>query len=476
MTHASIASWHAGTLSGEQVIDRALAKGGHSRAERRKMLATIKAMPRDQLDAWAGNTLEDHAMSTEPAAVVAQLADAFSAFKSTHTGDLQNVEARMDELERLGGRIQAGGSSIERVDAAELASFFSAARKRDVAPEDVRGEDLSEYRASALQYLRRGADAIAPDVRAAMQVGSDPDGGYWVWPEMSREIKTRMFDTSPMRALASVMTITGADSIKFPTDTNDATSGGWVGETASRPETATPQIGEQQLYLREQYANPRVTQKLLDMSSFPVEAWLAGKIAGKLGRDENTAFVSGTGVNQPRGFLDYKAAAVTTDDASRAWGVLQYVPSGAAGGFPALSGVPSASDADALITLQTKLKSEYRANASWVMNRATSGVVRKLKDGNGRWTWADALVQGQPAMLLGSPVVLAEDMPDIASDSYSIAYGDFSRGYQIVDGPGIRVLRDPYTAKGWTQFYTTKWTGGDVTDFDAIKLLKFATS
>jgi HK97 family phage major capsid protein len=214
----------------------------------------------------------------------------------------------------------------------------------------------------------------------------------------------------------------------------------------------------------------------LDMSGFDPETWLTNKIAGKIGRTENTSFVSGAGVSQPRGFLDYRLTAVTTGDASRAWGVLQYLPTGASAGFPDASGIVGASDPDALIDVQHALKSEYRANATWVMNRATMATVRKLKDADGRYIWADSLMAGQPDRLLGSPVVAFEDMPDVGADSFSIAYGDFRAGYLVVDGPGLRVLRDPFTEKGWVKFYSTKWTGGDVTDFDAIKLLKFGTS
>jgi HK97 family phage major capsid protein len=412
------------------------------------------------------------------AELAAQIKSAFSGFKARHESQLAAADQRMDEIEKIVGRegIGGGGARSDRPDATEISMFYSAVRRRDVGPAEAAGSDISQYRAALAQYIRVGEAGISPDIRAAMQVGSDPDGGYWATPELSVDIKKRLFDTSPMRALASAIIVTGADSVRFPTDTTDATSGGWVGETASRDETATPQAGEQLIYLREQYAQPKVTQKLLDMASFPVEAWLAEKIADKMSRTENTAFVSGTGVNQPRGFLDYKAAAVTTDDASRAWGVLQYVTTGASAGFPTLSGIPGAADADSLITVQHKLKAEFRANATWLMNRSTAATVRKMKDGDGRFLWADSLQQGQPPLLLGSPVTLAEDMPDIASDSFSIAFGNFRAGYQIVDGPGLRVLRDPFTAKGWVKFYTTKWTGGDVVNFDAIKLLKFGTS
>lgn len=407
--------------------------------------------------------------------VLAELNEAFGDFKNHQGARVDEIHARLDEIEKLAGRLPAGGSGRGGdVDAAEVANFFAAVRRQSVDPASVSPTDAKEYQAAFASYLKVG-DAVPTDIKAAMQIGSDPDGGYWSPPALSQEIKRRLFETSPMRQAASVMTIQ-APSIKFPVDVNDATTGGWVGETASRSDTATPEIGEQEIFLREQYAQPKATQRLIDLGGFDVEDWLTGKIVDKLTRTENTAFVNGDGVNQPRGFLDYSGDAVTTDDASRDWGVLQYVPSGAAGAFPDASGISGAKDPDALIDLQMALKPQYRANAMWMMNRATAGVVRKLKDADGRYIWNDSLVQGQPPMLLGSGVVLAEDMPDIGSDSFSIAYGDFAAGYQIIDGPSLRILRDPFTNKPYVRFYTTKYVGGDVTDFDAIKLLKFSAS
>jgi HK97 family phage major capsid protein len=389
------------------------------------------------------------------------------------------VNARIDVVESAANRIKAGGDGNKdaidvRADAAAFLAGKAGMPEVNVGDSDV--EAYANYaKAFAKTFLRRGDRDNA--VQAAMSVGSDPDGGYWVPTQMVNDIKTRIFETSPVRQVAGAITIT-TDSVTFPVDVNDATSGGWVGETAAPTDTATQKVGEQVIYVREQYAQPKVTQKLLDMATVPVEAWLNGKIADKLSRVENTAFVSGTGVNQPRGFLDYKTGAVTTDDSSRAWGILQYVPSGAAGGFPDASGIAGASDPDAFLTLISKLKPAYRAGAIFAMNRATEAAIRKLKDADGRYLvgMGDLRDSATGFSLLGYPIVTMEDMPDLASDSYSVAFGDFGTGYQIVDGRGIRVLRDPYTDKPYVKFYTTKWTGGDVVNFDALKLMKFATS
>lgn len=392
-----------------------------------------------------------------------------------------DLQAKLDEAMASLAHLQLGGTAEDPKAAAQLETqarvFFAAVR--GVEPERVTTEDIDGYKAYAAafpSYLRRGAQAarMPTDFQASLSVGSDPDGGYWVPGEMQSTIITRLFETSPMRQMADVIQIT-SDSITWPNDTNDGTSGGWVGETETRSETATPEVGEQTIYAREQYAMPIATQKLLDMASIDVEAWLAAKIADKLARTENTAFVSGTGVASPRGFLDYKSAAVTADDTSRAWGKLQYVPSGASAGFPTVSG-SSASDPDALITIVEKLKPAYRAGANWTMARSVEASIRKLKDADGNYLIGRLDSNTTGFSLLGFPIATAEDMPALGADSFSVAFGNFRLGYQIVDGRGLRVLRDNLTTKGKVKFYTTKWTGGDVVNFDAIKLMKFATS
>ncbi len=413
-------------------------------------------------------------MNTEIENAVEQIKGAVGSFRS----DVGNIANRLDELEAKFNRKGLGGGSTTSTGFnAKLAAeaVLSNSQRRIVKPSEVNPEEMAAYAEAYGSYLRRG-DATAHDIKAAMSVGSDPDGGYWVPGEMALNILTRLYATSPMRDIAGSVTI-NSDHYTLPIDTNDAISGGWVGETEERGETDTSELGEQTIYAREQYALPKITQKLIDDSIRDVGTWLEGKIADKLGRVEATSLVSGNGVKQPRGFLDYKDTAVTTDDASRAWGVLQYVPTGAAGGFPKLSGTPGADDPSALNTLIGKLKGIYRKNATWVMNRATAAVLRNLRDNQGRFIWQDGISAGQPATLLGYPVRDDfEDLPDIGSDSFSIAFGDFSRGYLIVDRQGVRVLRDPLTTKGYVKFYTTKRTGGDVVDFDAIKLLKFAAS
>jgi HK97 family phage major capsid protein len=379
-------------------------------------------------------------------------------------------QERIDQLETM---VNAGdrssGSEARDYEAEAKVWFAGKSGQTEFANfGPAQTEQYTAYSKNFANVLKRGVSGNA--VQALMSVGSEPDGGLWVPTQQSNQIIKRIFDTSPMRQVASVLSIT-TDSIEFPNDVNDAVTGGWVGEYDSRAVTNTPKVGNQTIYVREQYAMPSVTQKLLDMASINVESWLMEKIADKMSRDENTAFVNGDGTAKPRGFLDYRTAAVTTADGTRAWGTLQYVGTGTSGGFPSLSN--GGVNPDSLIDLVAALKPAYRAGAVFAMNRLTEATIRKMRDRDGNYIVAP-LTSGLGFTLLGYPIVIMEDMASIGANSYSIAFGNFKAGYQIVDGRGIRVLRDNLTSKGNVLFYTTKWTGGDILNFDAIKLLKFA--
>jgi HK97 family phage major capsid protein len=300
---------------------------------------------------------------------------------------------------------------------------------------------------------------MGPDERKALSVGTDPDGGYVVNPDLSGRIVLKVFESSPMRAYASVQVIS-SDALEGLFDLNEASSG-WVGETDSRPETNTPQLGKWRIPAHELYAKPKATQKLLDDASINMEAWLASKVSEKFARDEANAFVVGNGVNKPRGFLTYSSGTTLP-------GTIERFDTGVNGAFAA-----APNGGDVLINALYGLKQQYRANATWFMNRATLKLTRKLKDSDGAYLWSPGIAAGQPASLLGYPVASFEDMPDPATDSLSIAVGDMREAYQIVDRLGIRTLRDPYSAKPYVEFYTTKRVGGDVVNFEAIKLIEF---
>ena len=313
-------------------------------------------------------------------------------------------------------------------------------------------------------YLRSGEDEGLRDLPLegkAMSTAVAADGGYLVDPQTSDTIKSALTATASIRAIASIVTVesTSYDVLIDHTEMGS----GWANEAANLSETATPQIDRITIPVNELSAMPKISQRLLDDSAFDIEGWLAGRIADKFARSEASAFVNGDGVDKPKGFLDYP----TVDEMIWPWGNIGYVVTGTAGAID---------DGDPIIELVYALGAEYRANATFVMNSKTAGTVRKLKDADGRFLWSDGLSQGEPARLMGYPVLIAEYMPDVAADAMAIAFGDFANGYTIAERPDVRVLRDPFSAKPHVLFYATKRVGGAVSDFNAIKLLKFGTA
>ena len=313
------------------------------------------------------------------------------------------------------------------------------------------------------RYLRKGLEAPA-EVKS-LSAGIATDGGVAVPREIDARIDITLKAASPIRAIANVVSIGSVNYRKLIAVGGVAS--GWVGETAGRPETGTETFVEIAPPMGELYANPAASQTMLDDAMFDVEAWLASEIGLEFARAEGVAFVTGSGVARPKGFLTYPTAA--TDDAARAFGTLQYVPSGAVGGFPAGA-------ADKVIDLVQALRAPYRQGAVFVMNSATLAKVRKLKDNNGQYLWASSLASGAPATLLGYPVIEAEAMPDLAADSLSIAFGNFQAGYVIAERSSTSVLRDPYSNKPFVYFYATRRVGGAVVNSEAIKVMKFAVS
>ncbi len=375
---------------------------------------------------------------------------------SAFEGQLAALDDKIDQirLSGAGGKGVAAEAEPKRLGGGDTGPIMHA------APAVIRATE--EQAADWERFLRRGE-------RAASMVKSDEDGGFLVQPFTSSKIHRTLFETSPIRALCRSETLDQGDAFQEPQDRSEA-SANWVGETESRVDTDQGELALFRVPLHEIYAQPSTTQKLLDTSSFNVDAWLSRKVADKFSRAENTAFISGDGDGKPRGLLSYPTS--NDPDSTRAWGTIEYIPSGASGAFAA-----DPDGLDAFETMLGQMKVPYRGGLVWLMNRRTFAAVRKLKDSEGRpHLPPDYRVGGIPT-LLGYPIVLAEDMPDLSADSLSVALVNLGESYIVVDHQrGMSVLRDPFTNKPYVRFYTTKLVGGDVFNFESIKLMKMATS
>jgi HK97 family phage major capsid protein len=386
---------------------------------------------------------------------VDDLMQAFEAFKETN-------DRRLAEIEQRGAQDAVTAEKLARIEKTMDGLALKQARVPIGGREAAAGADLA-HKSAFEGYVRKGESGnLSALEQKALSVGIDADGGYLVPKETERAVNMALKTVSPIRSIAGVRQVSGS-VYKVPFATAGAATG-WVAEAAVRPQTNTPPLAELSFPTMELYAMPAATQAILDDAAIDIDAWLAEEVRIAFAQQEGTAFVTGDGVNKPKGFLTYPTVA----NASWSWGNVGFITSGAAGAFPA------ANQADKLIDLVYAVKGTYRASGTFVMNRSTLGAVRKMKDADGSYIWQPSGDAAQPSRLLGYPVAEAEEMPNIAADSLAIAFGDFASGYLIVDRVGIRVLRDPYSAKPYVLFYTTKRVGGGIRDFEAIKFLKFS--
>ena len=401
--------------------------------------------------------------SDDVASAFEDFARAFEAFKDANDTRLSQIETRLsgeavtdEKLARIDTALDDAKRRLDRLSLDR--SRPPLGRDSDAARDPAKGE----HKAAFHSYIRTGeAAGLKRLEEKALSAGSGPDGGYLVPDIVESEVLRRLSAVSPIRAISSVRVISGGQYKRAFSTTGPES--GWVGETAARPQTASPTLSEMSFPAMELYAMPAATQTLLDDAVVDIDRWIAEEVEAAFAEQESTAFVNGDGVNKPKGFLDVDQV----EEEIWEWGRLGTVNTGGAT-FPADN--PS----DVLVDLIYTLKAGYRQNACFVMNRKTQSAIRRFKDDNGQYLWSPPASLGQSATLMGFPVVEAEDMPDIAANECAVAFGDFKRGYLIVDRAGMRVLRDPYSAKPYVLFYTTKRVGGGVQDYAAIKLLKFA--
>lgn len=409
------------------------------------------------------HSIETKAATGEIGDAFDDLMTTFGTFREANDSRLAQIEKRMsadvittDKVDRLSAALDRQQRALDEMSLKRARPSLGGERGTAAALEHKHAFDT---------YVRAGEDRSLRELeQKAMSYGSGQDGGYLVPDEIEAAIGARLRDLSPIRSIATVRQVSGA-VLKKPFAVNGPAVG-WVGETAARPQTAMAALQEMQFPTMELYAMPAATAALLEDSIVDLGDWITAEVETAFAEQEGAAFVNGDGVNKPRGFLDYGSVA----ESDWAWGSLGHVVTGVAGALPAEDA------SDVLIDTVYALKSGYRQNANWVMNRRSQAAIRKLKDADGNYLWQPPAAAGARAMLMGFPVVEAEDMPDIGADATPIAFGDFGRGYLVVDRAGVRVLRDPYSAKPYVLFYVTKRVGGGVQDFDAIKLLKFGTA
>ena len=382
------------------------------------------------------------------------------------------MKEAIDNLKKAAGRPKTELEAKAEVDfAAEVKSFNLAMRadyqsKGRQVPAEWDAATYREYKSAFFKVVAGVPLAtLSADEQKAMQAGSDPDGGYLLPASSMGRVVGKIYEQSIMRQLASVQSIS-TDKIEGLVDNGEADAG-WVSELGSRSDTTTPTLGKWEIQAHEMYAMPKASQKILDDAATDVEMWLAGKIANKFARVEGTAFWQGTGTGQPRGLAAYTTAA--TGDATRTWGEIEHVVSGANGAF-------HTTQFDPVHTLMGAFKDQYLNNATFVMRRAVRTAARTLKESTtNRYLWEPGLQVGAPERFMGYPVRVDEYMPTLATGSLSLAFGDFREAYQIVDRTGIRTLRDPFTAKPYVVFYSTKRTGGGCVNYEAVKFLKFSS-
>lgn len=379
--------------------------------------------------------------------------EAFNEFKATN-------DERLEQLEKRGAADTLTRDKLSRLDNA-LTHYDQMILKAARPPLGGHGED-TEARAAMNAYVRKGrTDGYEGLESKGMSVGSEADGGYLVPDETETTLLTALRDESPIRSLASTLTIS-TSLYKRPFVVSGAGSG-WVAETAARVETSAPQLAELGFPAMELYACPAATKQLLDDSVVDIENWLVAEMATSFGEQETRAFIQGDGLTMPKGILAYPQAPF----AAAGFGQVGTLGTGTSGDFD-----PDA-PADALLDLVHSLGAKYRRNGTFLMNRMTLSAVRRLKNADGDYLWQPRLGEGLETSLMGFRVEECEDMPDIAPGDAAIAFGDFRRAYLIVDRQGVQILRDPYSAKPYVLFYATKRVGGGITDFNGLRLLTF---
>lgn len=389
--------------------------------------------------------------------VAQELNARFTEFKAAN--DARFAAAETEKL-KLVGQVDTLNGKLSDLDnlKSELEKELKAAKR----PQGGLSKEAADHKSAFINFMRKGDENGLRDLeQKALQTGVDADGGYAVPEDLDRSLLNMLKDANVMRQVCNTITLSTPDYRRVVN--LNGTNSGWVGETDARPNTDTSKLTQIRPFMGEIYGYPEATQTMLDDAFFNVEQWMQSELADEFAEQEEIAFTLGDGVNKPKGFMAYETSAAS--DKTREFGKLQHIMSGSAG-----------VDGDALLSLIYGTRKVHRSGATFMMNNNSLFAIRLLKDAEGNYLWRPGLELGQPSSLLGYSIVENEQMPDIAADANAIAFGNFKRGYTIVDRIGTRVLRDPYTHKPFVGFYTTKRVGGMLVDSQAIKLLKIGVA
>jgi len=383
-----------------------------------------------------------------------------------HIEAINEAKSRLEKVETKLARPGAGAGDRKEGESKEAAEYRGAFLHWMRNPSDPERRTAVQQRAKALHAIESKADADGFETRATQTVTSTGSAGGFALPEViERAIARLSVDISPIRQIATVRQV-GSPDYKELFDINGAAFE-WVAEAGTRNQTNTPNLAEVAPTFGMASAKPQASEESLDDLFFNVEDWLISSAAEAMAAGEGLAFVSGDGTAKPTGFLA-GPTPVTTVDASRAFGTLQYVASGQAAAMP--------TSADIFYDLIYSLRARYRANARWVTNKLVLAAMRKYKDSQNQYLWQPSLVEGQPATFMGYGITEAEDMPAVGAGAFPIAFGDFKEGYLVADRVGMRITRDEITTPGFVKFYVRKRVGGKIRNSQAIKLLKIAAS
>ena len=398
--------------------------------------------------------------------IIEAIGRAFEEFKAANDERFKAIESKgyapadlEEKIDKINGEITSLSAMKRQLEAIETTVAQGQFPGGGTSAVDVAKKAHAE---AFNKWFRKGtgeAELKDLQIQASASTLSDPDGGFTVPEEVETAIDRVAQTVSAMRRIATVRAIS-TDTYKKLVNQGGATSG-WVGEKGARTETGTPTLAEIAINTKELYAMPYATQQLLDDSRVDIAAWLADEVAIEFNEEESEAFISGSGVEQPKGIAAYTMVA----NASYAWGKVGYIASGHA---------TLLNNADKLIDLQHALKSVYRNGAVWLMADSTLNAIRKLKDGEGNYLWRPGLAENALDTLLGKPIEIDDNVDAIGANKYPIFFGNFKRAYLIVDRLGTRVLRDPFTAKPYVAFYTTKRVGGGIIMYEALKALKIS--